>query len=613
MVHFRNAFKNSRISRIFGWILLILFPLLCQFVLEWFNFSDGTELAYYLTHHPLPALFGTLMIGVGYLLLLFLCRRGWLAALILAVPSVLFALINYIKFTLNGNHFFPWDFSMAGDMKELLDFTSIALPGKSIALIVLVFVMVFCLWLLGVALPRSPRYRIIGAAALIIVMIAAFSSGTTAAKTLSLFQMNFFDSALQSSNYKANGFIAAFTINTLSLHSEEPEGYGEAAIADLLDGYTESEGTATPDIVVILAESFWDVRKLTGTTFSQDPMAIFDALSARDHTVSGTMTTCVMCGGTVTTEFNVLTGYSTECFLTGMSPYTYIDDNLPNCVSLLQKQGYHTVAIHPFNKSFYARDTAYGYLGFDDFYGEEEIAAMPTVTFQHNYISDDTFADAIIAQLAKAETAPGFIFGISMENHQPYTDLHPNEAQISVENDALSEANLTMVATCTQGVYDMNLALAKLVDYIDKRERDTILLVFGDHLPSLGDTYQEAGLFGDVDDDSEAEALLRYGTPFLMTANYEIDTSNWYPKDHNGTLTVSSYYLMSLLAETADTDRSAYMNLLLDYYTQVPYHDVYLKMDATAKIKALYDTRLLLSYDMIFGKKYAAQNDGESF
>ena len=609
MANFRNSLKNSRIFRIFGWILLILFPLLCQYVLEWFNFGDATELAHYLTNHPLPALFGTLMIGVCYLLLLFLCRRGWLAALILAVGSVLFGLINYVKYALNGNHFFPWDFSMAGDMRELLNFTSITLPGKSIALIVLVFLMVFCLWLSGVSLPRSPWYRIIGAAALVIVMIGAFSTGATATKTLSLFQMNFFDSALQSSNYNANGFIAAFTINTLSLHIEEPEDYSEATINDLLDGYTMSEGTATPDIIVILAESFWDVRELTGTTFSSDPMAIFDALSARDNTVSGRMTTSVMCGGTVTTEFNVLTGYSTECFLTGMSPYTYIDGDLPNCVSLLQNQGYHTVAIHPFVKSFYARDTAYGYLGFDDFYGEEEIAAMPSITFKHNHISDDTFADAIIKQLETTKAAPSFIFGISMENHQPYTNLNPNEVQISVENDALSEADLAMVTTFTQGIYDMNLALAKLVDYIDKRDRDTILLVFGDHLPSLGNAYQETGLFGDADDDSEEQALLRYGAPFLMTANYDIDTSNWYPQDHNEELTVSSYYLLSLLAETANTDRSPYMNLLLDYYAQVPYHDIYLKMDATAKIKALYNTRLLIAYDMVFGKKYTEQAD----
>ncbi len=440
-------------------------------------------------------------------------------------------------------------------------------------------------------------------------MIGAFSTGATATKTLSLFQMNFFDSALQSSNYNANGFIAAFTINTLSLHIEEPEDYSEATINDLLDGYTMSEGTATPDIIVILAESFWDVRELTGTTFSSDPMAIFDALSARDNTVSGRMTTSVMCGGTVTTEFNVLTGYSTECFLTGMSPYTYIDGDLPNCVSLLQNQGYHTVAIHPFVKSFYARDTAYGYLGFDDFYGEEEIAAMPSITFKHNHISDDTFADAIIKQLETTKAAPSFIFGISMENHQPYTNLNPNEVQISVENDALSEADLAMVTTFTQGIYDMNLALAKLVDYIDKRDRDTILLVFGDHLPSLGNAYQETGLFGDADDDSEEQALLRYGAPFLMTANYDIDTSNWYPQDHNEELTVSSYYLLSLLAETANTDRSPYMNLLLDYYAQVPYHDIYLKMDATAKIKALYNTRLLIAYDMVFGKKYTEQAD----
>ena len=37
--------------------------------------------------------------------------------------------------------------------------------------------------------------------------------------------MSSFDSALQSSNYDANGFVGAFTVNVLGMRVSPPEGY----------------------------------------------------------------------------------------------------------------------------------------------------------------------------------------------------------------------------------------------------------------------------------------------------------------------------------------------------------------------------------------------------
>jgi hypothetical protein len=102
------------------------------------------------------------LITVIYLKLLFLCWRGWLAALILGIFSILFGLINYIKNASKRKPFLSMGFQYDGRHERTVGFTSITIPWQDIALIIFVFIIVFCPWFSKVTLPRSPWYRIIG-------------------------------------------------------------------------------------------------------------------------------------------------------------------------------------------------------------------------------------------------------------------------------------------------------------------------------------------------------------------------------------------------------------------------------------------------------------------
>lgn len=72
-----------------------------------------------------------------------------------------------------------------------------------------------------------------------------------------------------------------------------------------------------------------------------------------------------------------------------------------------------------------------------------------------------------------------------MENHQPYPDKFETP-DIEVKNDAFDESTANAVTNFTTGIADADKCLKRLVDYIDSRDRDTILVWFGDHLPTLG-------------------------------------------------------------------------------------------------------------------------------
>lgn len=94
------------------------------------------------------------------------------------------------------------------------------------------------------------------------------------------------DMALQTSNYQANGFVGAFTINILSSNIQKPDNYSKDAVDALLDGYTEqdkSDNFSSPDIILVLSESFWDPTLLPGTTFSADPLENYREIASREN------------------------------------------------------------------------------------------------------------------------------------------------------------------------------------------------------------------------------------------------------------------------------------------------------------------------------------------
>ena len=226
-----RGFGQKLPVKILGWVSLPLFPLFCLFVLDFFNYyaygKQASRLAplmnFWQTHGP-AVLFEVLVMLTLMLLLILLCRKGWIAGGILGTVSLIFAFVNYTKFSLNGDNFMPQDFLMLKNGGELLSFISDPPPVWFFLALLAVALYVLACFLLDVELPLSWKLRLPAAAVLVAMVYANFGSAAKAEPILNQrFALYYEDTALQSSNYYANGFVGAFTLNIFCLQETKPD------------------------------------------------------------------------------------------------------------------------------------------------------------------------------------------------------------------------------------------------------------------------------------------------------------------------------------------------------------------------------------------------------
>lgn len=588
-----------------GYVSLPFFPAFCFFILEYMNYAPyknengvfAAVIRSWRLHMP-QHLFGLIAVSVIFFMLLLLFKKAAVAGGILGVLSCIFAYIDYMKVTLNGDHLFPRDFSMAGSTGELMKFISGKLPVWFYIAVLALILWTAAFAMLNTKLPLRLYIRLPAFLLLAAIIFLMFSDADSSAKILKKFELRFEDALLQESNYRANGFVSAFTVNLLSMNVEEPDGYSEAAVADITEDYEYTSGSGKAyDVIVVLSESFFDIRKLSGVEFSENPLPNYDRITASENCVSGTVVTTAHGGGTARPEFNILTGLSADYLPNGASPYEYVTGETKSVVSHYRDNGYKTVALHLYDKTFYSRNTAYPLLGFDEFYGLEDASLFADIEYKRGYATDKSTL-AVTENILESSDEPIFLSVITIQNHQPYGETPEDKLRIRASSSILSDTGLNAVNTYTQGLYDADAFLGELTEYIDGRERPTVLLFYGDHLPTLGSA-SEVYNATDYYDTSKASELTMYSTPFLIYSNCGFENDVFPSKRDN---TVSAYYLSSIIAAMTDFDRTPYMNLLLDMYSRVPYYNTRLELPETADTKALTRAMQYVTYYRLFGK-----------
>ncbi|MDQ1343475.1 MAG: hypothetical protein QG650_194, partial [Patescibacteria group bacterium] len=233
---------------------------------------------------------------------------------------------------------------------------------------------------------------------------------------------------------------------------------------------------------------------------------------------------------TALVEFEILTGNSKAYLPKGSVPYqqNHREPN-PSNPSEIKKNGYETVAVHTYDRSFFNRARAYPILGFDRFIGKEDI---PDPKYKGPFVSDETFTDEILRQLKDAKrTKPLFVFGISMENHFSYEGHKFDGFDVSVSGSGLTDDDIRTVRNYAQGIYDADRELGRLVAELRNFDEPTYLLFFGDHLGILGNDFgvYERSLFvssADESEWSEKERLAMYSPPFLVWNNFSNFAAN---------------------------------------------------------------------------------------
>ncbi|HEX7326614.1 MAG TPA: LTA synthase family protein, partial [Rhodanobacteraceae bacterium] len=291
---------------------------------------------------------------------------------------------------------------------------------------------------------------------------------------------------------------------------------------ELAAGTQAATGAAAqkPDIVVILSESFFDPTILRGYPCGTDLTPNLHRLAA--HGTSGWLHVPTFGGGTIRTEFEVLTGLSLRYFPNVQFPYLQIHQkSIPGIVRLLDRAGYTTLAVHGNNPGFWNRTTAFKALGFDKFISVGDFPADDAVK-DGKYMSDKSFTNELLRQLPDSGP-PRFVLGISIEAHGPYDqnpgidtrvrDAIPVPAGVTDPGARLELQNY---------IYHMQHAdqqLGRLVDTLAQRKRRTLVLFFGDHLPALIDAYNEAGF-------RNGQGFLTQAVPYVLIDTAHMDVSH---------------------------------------------------------------------------------------
>ena len=547
-------------------------PAIYLLMLESFNSYPVYFFKEFVPERPSVVMFDLILFYILFALVFFLVKKSWICLTFFSVLTISVSLTNYIKYALTGENFFPHDIVMAGNMNELVEFVSVDFAWWMWAFFA---VMILSALILGVFSKDAPfRFyiRVPVSIVLSVLIILFFGNGDIAGHVFNKFKMEYESTAIQYSNYRENGFVGAFAINIAAFSIQKPEGYSDAVFESELNKYAKflpSDDFNKPDIIVILSESFWDPRLLPESMISPDPFKNFDEISRRENAHSGGLIVPAYGGGTIRTEFEVLTGLSCDALPSGVIPYNIIKSDVPSYVSYYKNLGYNAIAIHPYLAKFYSRNICLPRIGFDEYHAETlgEIIDVKPI-YRGGYTSDESFVEYLKYFLDKTKKdEPLFLFGITMENHQRYRDKYENEKfTVSAYNAKLNSGDQNNFENYTQGVKNADEALGMLCDFIDKRERPTVLVYFGDHLPSICTNLSAYRDTGFIDDSPEAIKKL-YTTPFLIYSNFALN------KDAANYDTVASYDLLNVLSSVIGAGKSDYMSYLDSLREVLPYYN----------------------------------------
>ncbi|MBP3621146.1 MAG: LTA synthase family protein [Lachnospiraceae bacterium] len=284
--------------------------------------------------------------------------------------------------------------------------------------------------------------------------------------------------------YKDYGFAYCFTNSIIDNGIDEPEDYSKETVLELkaeLDTVVSEGEKKTPNVIIIQLESFFDPKDVVGLNMSEDPVPTFTKL--KEEYPSGYFTVPALGAGTANTEFEVITGMSSGYFGAGEYAYktTVNDTPVESLCSILKKEGYGTYAIHNNKSSFYDRKDVYDTMGFDAFISLEY---MYDVEYTYNgWAKDFTLVDDIM-KCMKDTKGQDFVYTISVQAHGRYPekmDEWEDYIQVDYEDESLVPAYDYYI----NQIHEMDMMIEDLIEELDAYGEDYVLLLYGDHLPTL--------------------------------------------------------------------------------------------------------------------------------
>ncbi len=340
---------------------------------------------------------------------------------------------------------------------------------------------------------KGPRYqgrihKIVVLASIVSVMFIGLPVTTSAAQNANVVASYFSNIAQGYENY---GFIYGFSSSVVDRGMSKPDDYTEEHVAEITDKAesTKQETTVTkddaPNIICVLLESFCDPDEIKFLHYNDDPIPTFHKLEENYST--GYLTVPVVGAGTANSEFEVLTGMSMQYFGTGEYPYKTIlkKTDCESTAADLASIGYGTHAVHNNGGNFYSRVNAFSMMGFDTF-TSKELMNIQTYTPNGSWATDDILVDETIKTLDSTPNQPDFTYTITVGTHGDYPKEQVIENPKYTANGAFDEETRNQWTYYINQLNEVDTFMADLIDKVSKRDENTVIVFFGDHLPTMG-------------------------------------------------------------------------------------------------------------------------------
>jgi len=543
----------------------VLLSVFLNFVIEAISRHSLIKAGGFLVTSPLVFLYNSFMIFCT-LSIVYMFRRRTFARIIISVLWLTLGVVNGYMLLKRVTPFNAQDLKVAADGLSLI---TNYFNGFEIIFIV-IGIVAMVVWIISMYKQGSQfegrMHRIV---ALIgsLIFFALFFFVSNLAVEKRVVSTYFGNIAFAYEDY---GLPYCFMTSIFNTGINQPNGYTKKTMerigsqGELTRVETGRAPESRPNIIVVQLESFFDTAEVEFMDTSIDPLP--NLRSMFENYSSGYFKVPSIGAGTANTEFEVLTGMNLRYFGPGEYPYkTYSKDKPTESVaSSLGALGYATHALHNNGGNFYSRAKVFDHMGFDSFTSKEFMNILQTTP--NGWAKDDVLVSNVVDALDKTEQTD-FVFTISVQGHGDYPEEKIIENPAVTVSGIEDEGNRNRWEYYVNMVYEMDQFVGKLKEAVEERKEPTVLVFYGDHLPTLG--LKSEDLKG------------RY----LYNTNYVIWDNIGLPKEKKN---LASYQLMSDLFERLDLHSGSVFN----------YHQ------ARRKTNNYLEDLELLQYDILYGKQY---------
>lgn len=536
-----------------------LISIVLDFAIELMYRQSMTAVLSYIAMRPLAFLENACIVALFMSLILF-TKRKWFSGVLIGALWVALGITNMFLLSYRVAPLSAIDFKI---MEWDLSFVGLYM---SVELFILLVIAIVCL-LIGLVFlfKKSPKTKVYPQKSVVNLCVIVLTTAILPSLPLNIgFAGDDYKDVINMS--EQYGFVYSFSRSIIDVGIDCPEDYSARrvhAIADEVFSTEEEQPEEMPNIIFLQLESFFDITHVKNFELSEDPVPYFRYL--KENCSSGYFTAPSIGAGTANTEFEVISQMDVYMFGTGEYPFKTVlqEETCESVAYILKDMGLATHAMHDNTATFYDRNIAYANLGFDTF---TSVEYMNDVEYNEIGWAKDKVLINEIDRAFNSTEERDLVYAISVQPHGAYPD-NDTEREIKLISGIENESIHNKMEYYIEQINEVDDFLKELTDYLGTLDEPTVLVAYGDHLPSF-----------DID-ESMLEESTPYMTEYVIWANYPMAV------EHRD---LTAYQLASHVFD----------KIGINHGTLTKFHQ------KNSNRSAAYYTELLtLQYDMLYGDR----------